>query len=826
MENTLEKYQQFLEDKMDITEFQGFEVDPADLHPDDFPHQRDTIIHACKMGRLLIAKRFGLGKTTDQCEIARLIYEKTGRPFLIICPLGAKYMFQEEDGPRLGMKFEYVRNDAEIDAAKTPYLITNYERVREGGIDPKKHNFSGVSLDEGDVIRNLDTKTFHIFMEVFEDVPYRFIATATPDPNNYRELIYFAHWLGIMDYHQALTKFFHRNPAKAGDLKLHPQHEDKFWLWIAGWALFLYEPADLGYSNEGYEMPGINIHWHRIPVDHSRAWEQKDNRGQHRLLLDAASGVSEMAAERRETLDIRIAKMLEIVGKDGPEKHWLIWHFLEIERKAIKKVLPEAIMVYGSQSLEEKEERIMGFSRGLFRILGTKPEIAGSGPNFQHHCSDALFLGPSYKFKDIIQAVYRLYRYMQKEIVDIHFLYAESEEKIVDVFKEKWDRFNRQTEKMQAIVKRYGLSHSALEHDMKRQMGMDRQEEKGQHFTAINNDSVSELFGLPDDFFDMLLTSVPFGNHYEFTTLYEDFGHNPKDADFWRQMDFIVPQCFRTLKPGRLFPVHVKDRILYGHQTKSGFMEVSEFSDDCVKAFRKHGFLYEGRRTIVTDVVRENNSTYRLGWSEMCKDASKMGSGLPEYILLFRKPPTHNDNAYADKQVNKNKSDFSRARWQIDAHPFWQSDGRSLLTKTELYDYEAHVARLEEKEKNGNLPATFFYEPPVSKSDWVWDDINFMICLNAQQRQRQKQNHICPFPFDIVKRLIRLYSNPGNIIGDMFAGLFTVPMLAVELGRRGWGCELNSEYWEAGVRYCTQADIKASSPTMFDLMKYEADRVA
>lgn len=873
---TLKEYYEFLEQKIDLVEWSGFDVDPARLHPDDFPHQKDTIIHACKMGRLLIAKRFGLGKTTDQCEIGRMVHEHTGKSFLVICPLGAKYMFQEEDGPRLGMNFEYVRNDEEVWSAKTPYLVTNYERVRDGGIDPRNHDFGGVSLDEGDVIRNLDTKTFHVFMDAFKDVPYKFIATATPDPNTYRELIYFAHWLGVMDYGQALNKFFQRNPNKAGDLQLHPQHEEKFWLWVASWAVFLYEPADLGYSNEGYEMPEIKFHWHRLPVDHTRSWEQTDSKGQHRLFLDAAAGVSEMASERRETMSDRIDKMVEIVTNDEPDKNWLLWHFLEDERRAIEQAIPEVVSVYGRQSVEDKEDRITRFGRGEFRFLATKPEIAGSGPNFQHHCADAIFVGPSYKFKDVLQAIHRIYRYMQKKTVNIHFIYAESEQKIVDNFLEKFDRYNQQQETMRVIVKEYGLSHNALTGRLKRSMTEKRRQVKGDFFTAINNDSVIEMFELADNSMDMWLTSIPFGNHYEFTELYNDFGHNTTDEDFWKQMDFLIPQAFRTLKPGRVFPVHVKDRILYGHQTKSGFMEVEEFSDDCVKAFRKHGFLYEGRRTIVTDVVRENNSTYRLGWSEMCKDATKMGSGLPEYVLLFRKPPTDRTNAYADEKVIKDKNSrfiyictecgyelteqdegleittsgdkflgenearalcpqceqeaifsvghtatFSLARWQIDAHAFWRSSGNRSLTPDEIYDYEDHVARLEEKEKNGNLPKTFFYEPPVSTSAYVWDDVNFMMCLNAKQRQKRRQNHICPFPYDIVERLIRLYSNPGDLIGDMFAGLFTVPMKAVELGRRAWGGELNEEYFDVGVQYTQAAEIQAKSPTLFDLAKFE-----
>jgi hypothetical protein len=263
-----------------------------------------------------------------------------------------------------------------------------------------------------------------------------------------------------------------------------------------------------------------------------------------------------------------------------------------------------------------------------------------------------------------------------------------------------------------------GLSHAAIRGDLKRHLGVDREEIKGERFTLVRNDCVGEVKRLADNSAGLILTSIPFGNHYEYSTQHEDFGHNRTDGDFFRQMDFLIPELYRTLKPGRVAAIHVKDRILYGHQTASGFLEVEEFSDDTVKAFKRHGFLYAGRRTIVTDVVRENNSTYRLGWSEMAKDASKMGSGLPEYILLFRKPPTSRAQQYADEPVTKSKEDYTRARWQIDAHDFWRSDGNRLLTPAEYaqlepaqavavwaaeqlnepYSYERHVAICEAME--------------------------------------------------------------------------------------------------------------------------------
>jgi len=817
--NYTPEYLQFLEGKVVDVEHTGFEVDPARLHPANFPHQNDAVRWAANLGRALIAMSFGLGKTRIQCELARLIYERTGARFLVICPLGVKHQFSEEDGPVLNMRWQYVRTDAEAAAADTPYLITNYERVRDGNITAETiKSLAGVSLDEGSILRNLGSKTSQVFKDLFANTPYRFVATATPSPNDYKELIYYAEFLGIMDHGQVLTRWFKRDTAKAGHLTIHPMHAKEFWLWVASWALFLFTPSDLGYPDDGYSLPKLNVHWRKINVDHTRAWNYVDNYGQRRLYLDSAGGVREAAAEKRATLPDRIEKMLEIMA-DNPDRHWLLWHHLEDERRAIEKAVTGSLSVYGSQDLDTREERILGFVHGSIPILATKPEIAGSGCNFQRHCYSNIFLGVDYKFQDFIQAVHRTYRFQQDHDVDVHIIYAESEDGVVETLKRKWGQHDRLTRKMRDIVQQYGLSQEAMRRDLTRSIGVNRMEVTGKLFRAINNDCVAETRLMPDNHFGLIATSVPFGNHYEYSAQVEDFGHNPSDADFWGQMEFLIPQLLRILKPGRIAAIHVKDRILYGHQTPSGFMEVAPFSDECVMAFRKHGWLYEGRRTIVTDVVRENSSTYRLGWTEMTKDASKMGSGLPEYLLLFRKPPSTNENAYADEPIKKSKDDFSRARWQVDAHSFWRSNGNGPLDPAELYDYEQHIEYLEAKEKAGNLPASFFYSPPESKHGWVWDDVVFMRTLNSDQSRKRLENHVCPLPFDTVERMIRLYSNPGDLVLDPFAGLFTVPYEAMKLNRKAVGIELNSDYFAAGVRYCQDIERQVTSPTLFDYLE-------
>lgn len=858
-------YYAFVANKADIVVQAGFDVRPEDLPAGDDllkAHQRDMITWAARRGRALIAASFGLGKTRVQCELLRLAHIRTGKPALIICPLGVRHQFTEEDGPALGLHFQYVRTDAEAEAAKTPYLITNYERVRDGDISPTfiRERIGAVSLDEGAILGNLGTKTQVQFGQIFEDTPFRWVATATPAPNDYRQLIYFADFLGEMDAGQALTRWFGRNPDEAGDLQLLPHMEREFWLWVASWALFVDKPSDLGYSDDGYVMPELEIRWHRLTADHQKAWDMVDNLGQHFLFKDTAAGVVQAIREKRDSMGIRVAEAARIIAEEAdPDEHFILWHHLEDERRAIAKAIPGVTEIYGSQDLDERERKVLDFSRGKLRLLATKPELSGSGCNFQHHCHRAIYLGLSFKFRDFIQSVHRILRYMQGEKVIIDMIHTDAEDHVVDVLMQKWEQHDALTAHMKAIIAEYGLTSEALVSGMQRAIGVQRQEARGSYFTAVNNDTVIEAERLGDNSVDCIITSIPFGNHYEYVASLNDFGHNPDDGRFWEQMDYLVPHLYRVLKPGRIAAIHVKDRLLYGHQNEWHTTAVWPFSDDTNRAFIKHGFIPYGRITVATDVVRENNSTNRLGWSENSKDGTKMGVGLPEYVLLFRKPQTDIARSYADEPVRKDKADYSRMRWQVDAHAFWRSNGNRHLTPEELialeperlkamdtgsiyrwyqafgkthgYDFEGHIRLGETLNEAGKdrLPAKFglFLPPaPETHEDYVWTDVLFMRTLNMENARRRVEKHVCPLPLDIVERLIVRYSNPDELVFDPFGGLMTVPYLAVKLGRAGYGCELNPDYWRFGVSYLRDAEEERNSPTLFDLLDLDAPALA
>jgi DNA modification methylase len=826
-------YEEFIAAKINLDSRMGFEVAPEGLHPLLKPHQKDIVRWAVRGGRRAIFAAFGLGKSFMQLEIMRQIAAREGGKQLIIAPLGVRQEFGR-DAPKLGLSIRFIRRNEELSG---PGLyITNYESIRDGRLSVE--HFNAASLDEASVLRSYGSLTFRSFLTLFSSVKYRFVATATPSPNRYKELIHYAGFLGIMDTGESLTRFFKRDSTQANNLTLHGHKEKEFWYWVNSWAIFLQKPSDLGYSDEGYILPELHVHYHMVQA-HSK--ETKDKRGQFRLMNDAALSLTAASREKRDSLSARIEKMKEIV-ESIPNEHCIIWHDQENERHAIKKAIPTVVDIYGSMDIEVRENRVIDFSDGKIKLFASKPILSGSGCNFQRHCHMAIFLGIGFKFNDFIQAIHRIYRFLQEKECHIHIIYANTELRILDALKRKWLQHEDMVNKMTEIIKKHGLSHIEMENELHRTIGVQRIEVRSKYFTAINNDCVKECRKMESDSVDLIHTSVPFSNHYEYTPSYNDFGHTGSNDHFWSQMDYLTPELLRILKPGRIYACHTKDRILFGNVTGAGVPTSSPFHAEAIFHCKRHGFDYLGMITVVTDVVRENNQTYRLGWSEQCKDGTKMGVGSPEYIILLRKPQTDRTKGYADIPVTKGKSEYTRARWQIDAHAFWRSSGDRALTADEMagfgpdvlarvftenslkdvYDYEEHVRIGEELDLRGALPCAFMSLAPGSHHADVWHDVNRMLTLNGNQTQQGLNNHICPLQLDIVDRIINRYSNPGELVFDPFAGLMTVPYRAIKLNRRGYGVELNPEYFMDGVKYLRAAELEKSMPSLLDFCKQKA----
>lgn len=845
---SLTRYEDFLRSKVKLAERSGFDVPLSDINPRLKPHQRAAVQWMVAGGRRALFAAFGLGKSVCQLEAVRIILSIVGGRGLVVLPLGVRQEFVRDAFEILGWTVppKFIRRIEE--AGESGIYLTNYETVRDGKLDPAE--FVVASLDEASILRGFGgSKTFRECMRLFtgdggptrnhrtdgKTVKYRFVATATPSPNEYIELLAYAEFLGVMDVSAAKTRFFKRDSTKADCLTLHPHKEREFWLWLASWALFVQKPSDMGFPDEGYELPPLKVYWHEVATNHAQAGLEKS--GQHKMFRDASIGVQDAAAEKRVSLEPRIAKLMALRAADIPGAHRVIWHDLEAEREALEKAIPGLVTVRGADTDEHKENSIIGFSNGEIAEIGGKPCMLGSGVNWQRHCARAVYLGIGFKFNDFIQSLHRIYRFLQTSEVRIDLIYTEAERGVRRELERKWRQHNEMVAKMTAIIREFGLVEASMAQSLTRKMGVKRAELHGQNFTLVNNDCVLETATIAENSVGLVLTSVPFSTQYEYSPNFSDFGHSEGNEEFFEQMDFLTPNLLRVLQPGRLAVIHVKDRIVPGGMTGLGFQTVYPFHAKCIEHFTKHGFGYLGMKTIVTDVVRENNQTYRLGWTEQCKDGSKMGCGMPEYLLIFRKPPMDRSDSYADVPVVKSKADYTRSRWQIDAHGFARSSGNRLLSSEELqeypheaifkwfkqftlnnvYDFEAHVRVGEELDRLRRLPVTFMLLQPQSWHPDVWTDVTRMKTLNSAQYSKGREMHLCPLQFDIADRVIAQMSNPGDLVFDPFGGIMTVPVRALKLGRKAYGIELAANYFADGSTYCELLEKELAAPDLFAL---------
>ena len=308
---------------------------------------------AVRGGCRALFESFGLGKTVQELEWCRIITERIGGKALIVLPLGVRQEFTRDAVQLLGWPNapEYVRTQAEAEAAADRsgapgessdslgcILMTNYERVRDGDIDPA--SFTACCLDEASVLRSFGSKTYQTFLQKFKSVPYKMVATATPSPNRYKELIHYAGYLGVMDTGQALTRFFQRDSTKAGNLTLYPHREREFWLWVSSWALFIAKPSDLdpSFDDTGYDLPPLKVRRHVIRADFKELPEEKD--GQVKFMRDPAQSLSDAAREKNRSIAARVAKAAEIVAAANPDERFILWHDLEAERAAIEDTFP------------------------------------------------------------------------------------------------------------------------------------------------------------------------------------------------------------------------------------------------------------------------------------------------------------------------------------------------------------------------------------------------------------------------------------------------------------------------------------------------------
>lgn len=457
-------YGAFLRSKLAETESVGIEIAQSAIHPTLFDFQKDVVQVALSKGRYAAFEECGLGKTFQEIEFARLSQQDHKKRVLILAPLAVAFQTVEE-ARKLDVEIVYVRSQEEAEKASTPIVISNYEMVKE--FEPTK--FGTVVLDESGILKAFTGTTKQLLTGMFSNTPYRLAATATPAPNDHLELGNHAEFLGVMPSNLMIARWFINDAMKAGAYRLKRHAEKDFWRWVTSWAVCISKPSDLGYSDEGFELPPLNWHQSLVEIDHTASWARqieekkagnkrnlgKSNFGQLELFAPGVSSATSLWRDKALTLEDRCKRVADIVATD-PANPWIVWVDLNSEADYLRKLLPDAIEVRGSDPIKEKERKLMAFTRGEERVIITKAEIAGFGLNWQH-CNQMVLAGANFSYEKLHQQVRRCYRFRQTRPVHVHLVASETDNNVLAAIQRKQDAFQEMQRAMNEAMREHGL---------------------------------------------------------------------------------------------------------------------------------------------------------------------------------------------------------------------------------------------------------------------------------------------------------------------------------------------------------------------------------
>ena len=804
-------YSEFLAGKRIEAPVVGFDVAPEDINPALFPFQRDIVRWALKLGRAALFENVGLGKTIQQLEWAKHVAAHTGKPVLIIAPLGVAAQTVAE-GAKFGYTVRRVFEQAEIGAASlvsadSDLFITNYDRVHL--FTPSV--FGGVVLDESSILKHY-SKTFFRMVSLFEDIPFRLCCTATPAPNDWVEIGNHAMFLGIMHFKDMLARWFVGEGDIARKARLKHFAREDFWRWLTSWAVCITRPADLGeeYDMTGYDLPTLRLHEHRLPMSEASI-ERAQASG--RLMPDDSPSATEFQKVKRESMAARMEKVREIVEAIPDDEQVILWCDTDFEADALLELFPTAVEVRGSQSTKVKEDRLWAFTSGAARIIITKPQIAGFGLNWQdkHH---AIFAGVSYSFERTYQALGRMHRYGQTRETHAHFIYAETEGNVMQMLDSKRLGFEEMQAEMREALCTHGLFREGSNQTTFSKAGFEI--EQGANWTYYLGDCVPVTKTLPDNSVHLGIHSPPFAQLYIYSDSEADMGNAADKDEFFTHYNFLIEEMLRVTVPGRCCAVHVKDLPLFGN--RDGVMGIDPFSDEVTAAFlrarlsserdlpdaEQTRWVLQSRVTVEKDPVVEMQKSNSDGllYKNWLERAERLRVGLPDYVLIFYK------HAPGEEGVNVKHDTLDKETYYGDNPPAH-------------YRYPSLPSR-----KNGRINAALPIWQEYANPNWsdvvvplVWTDIRMTNVLNHMIAKSDKdERHICPLQLDLIGRLIHWKSNPGEVIFDPFGGIASTGYQAIKQGRKFWGVELKPEYHRIGTKYLTDAEVLMSQRTLFDLL--------
>lgn len=635
-------YDEFVADKTRRVEPAG--IDVGELNPLLFEWQQVIVRHALKLGRAALFEDCGLGKAIQQLEWAKKIHEHTGEPVIILAPVNVANQTAEIEAVKFGYDVKRVYSAAEV---VNGINITNYERLHLFD----SCAFSGVVLDESSILKSFDGKTRQILTDRFASTAFRLACTATPSPNDFTELGQHAEFLGICTRMQMLATYFINDTYDTGDWRIKKHAVEEFWRWVSSWAVCISKPSDIGFSDEGFALPDLNI----IPV-----WVETDETGGADGNLFRVADTSAMAInkEMRRSIAERGSKCLELIS-DSSEQ-WSVWVNLNDEQDEIEKLLGhKCVSVRGADSEKNKIDRERSWRLGEAQTIVSKGSIFGFGSNWQH-CHNAIVF-PTYSHEDFYQIVRRFYRFGQKSVVNCYVVLPRTADNILRTLNKKakqhetmreMTRYTR--ENLMAIPKPKGIKTTITER-------------KGDNWTMYHGDCVRVARTFAAESIDFSVFSPPFADLFTYSSDAQDMGNCNGLDEFMAQFGFLVDELARVLVPGREVAVHCCD--LLATKWKDGDIEFKNFSDIIYRAFHQRGFLFHSRVCIWKSPVTEMQRTKAHGllYKTLQKDSSSSRVGSADYLLVFRKRGVN------PKPITHSPDDLPLSLWQEIASPVWMT---------------------------------------------------------------------------------------------------------------------------------------------------------
>lgn len=732
----------------------------------------------------------GLGKTLIEHEWLTHTAEATNGYALLLTPLGVAQQMKRE-AEKFGYQARVIKEQSE---ARPGINICNYDRLHL--LEPDAYGTA--CLDEGAILRSFTGSVSKRLRAAFARHRFKKTAAAVPAPNDTMELGQQVEFLGLMPSNQMLMRWFTADQTSLGKYRLKGHGELAFWDWCASWARMASHPRDLGHPEEGFDLPPVKITRHQVDLS-IRATEG--------TLFASAVSATEIHDVKRQTAGGRAAAIAAVVAQE-PDEPWLIWVDTDYEADAMCAALraidpTKVIDVRGSMPTHLKEERLELFAAsGLPYWIVTKPRIAGWGLNWQH-CARAAYAGRSYSYEAFYQTLRRVWRFGQLRQVEVHIAVAEGEEMIGRVLDRKAEDHRKMQEQMAAATRRqisteavhtvaYEPTHTATAPEWLGGGAVECLDAKiGEKFALFHGDCVEIFKQLPDACVDMAVYSPPFSGLYIYSDSAADMGNSKDDEEFLRQYRFACEELYRVLRPGRLALVHCKHLVYY--KNAEGTAGCRDFPGDLIRVHQSAGFDLHGPPiTIWRCPVREMTKTKAHGllYKQLRADSSFSRQGLPEYILPLRKwAETESDLALV-RPVTHTKDDFPLDQWQTWASCVWQ---------TGETDVEIH-------------PTVWGY--PLSGDELRETDV-------LQSRPDPKdEKHICPMPLDIISRCVEMWSNPGDVVASLFAGIGSEGMPSLRLGRKFVAAELKATYFRQAGEYLDGADRQT---TLFPVLSPEEE---